>query len=43
MKKTKQKLIVRLVKIFIIIESVDSMSRDGPDTPIICNTLQKTK
>ena len=28
----------------IIIESVDSVSRDGPDTPIyIYNTLQKAK
>ncbi len=28
----------------IIIESVDSISRDGPDTPIyVLNTLQKAK
>ena len=26
-----------------IIESVDSISRDGPDMPYICNTLQISK
>ena len=25
----------------VSIESIDSISRDGPDMPYICNTLQK--